>query len=101
VTEIYRRGTLVVWFYESGDGMSTGPREKATFSGQDLGGYPGADEYEYFFSVDPDELRAALGAASEADLTQAVLTHADEIVTTGERSWLDAHSVSYDFHSHM
>jgi hypothetical protein len=101
VTEIFRRGTLVVWFYESGDGKSTGPKQKATFSGQDLGGYPGADEYEYFFSVDRNELRRALGAAPEADLTQAVLTRADEIVTTGERSWLDAHRVSYEFHSHM
>ena len=97
MTEIFRRGTLVVWFYEAGDDISTGPSSKSTFAGQDLGGYPGASEYEYWFHVDPDDPRQALGVDSEDDLEAAVLIHANEIVTTGEGRWLEAHDVPYDF----
>lgn len=98
MTEIYRNGTLVVWFYERGDGKSTGPISRSTFLGQDLGGYPGREEYEYFFHVDPDGLRRALGA--EGDLIEAVKARAEEIVGIGEMRWLKAHGVEYDFHSY-
>jgi hypothetical protein len=101
MTEIFRRGTLVVWFYEAGDDKSTGPSSKSTFYGQDLGGYPGASEYEYWFTVDPNDLRRALAIAPEDDLEAAVLTHANDIVTSGETRWLAARDVPYDFHNRI
>jgi hypothetical protein len=96
VTEIYRGGTLVVWFYESGDGRSTGPVDKAVFAGQDLGGYPGASEYEYWFYVEASDLRRALGIG-DGDLTAAVKARGEEIVRAGERGWLEDHGIEYRF----
>jgi len=99
MTEIYRGKTLVVWFYEAGDGRSTGPEDKAVFAGQDLGGYPGASEYEYWFAVDRDDLRRALGG--QDNLTAAVKARAEEIIRTGEKQWLRDHGVKYDFHNRI
>jgi hypothetical protein len=99
MTEIYRGGTLVVWFYEAGDGRSTGPEDKSVFAGQDLGGYPGASEYEYWFAVEPDDLRRALG--NPDNLTAAVKDRAEEIIRTGEGQWLRDHGVEFDFQNRI
>jgi hypothetical protein len=94
VAAIFRGATLVVWFHLNGDGT-------ATFEGQDLGGYPGTSEYEYWLKVDQQALRRALNLGSDDDLTVAVQARGEEIVQTGESTWLTNHGIAYDFHSRM
>ncbi len=93
--KIYDEGTLVVWFYQD-DEKST-----VTFAGQDLGGYPGSSEYEYWITVDRDEFRQALDVAAEDDLEGAVLTYAKDIITRGEMRWLQDNGIEYDFSSRV
>ncbi len=92
VTAIFRGATLVVWFHLNGD-------DTATFEGQDLGGYPGTSEYEYWLKVDQQALRRALNLGSDDDLTAAVQARGEEIVRTGESTWLTNHGIACDFHS--
>ncbi len=94
MTEIFHGSTLVVWIYLNGDGT-------ATFAGQDLGGYPGTSEYEYWLTVDQQALRRALNIGPDADLAAAVKDRGEEIVRAGESHWLENHGITYDFHSRM
>ncbi len=91
--KIYEKGTLAVWFHQDED------QSTATFEGQDLGGYPGSSEYEYWITVDRNELRQALDVDPADSLENTVLTHADEIVGMGEMTWLKERGVAYDFSS--
>jgi hypothetical protein len=59
----------------------------------------GASEYEYWFAVEPDDLRRALD--SQDNLTAAVKARAEEIIGTGEGRWLQDHGVKYDFHNRI
>jgi hypothetical protein len=66
-----------------------------TFYGQDLGGWAGTSEYEYWVSVDGRELRAALNADAGSDLGDLVCARVDEIMECGETSWLTAHGIRH------
>ena len=94
MTAIFRGATLVFWIYLNDDGT-------ATFAGEDLGGYPGTDEYEYWFEVDQQALRSALNIGAHDDLTAEVVARGDEIVSTGESSSLANHGITYDFHRRL
>ncbi|MCH9703092.1 MAG: hypothetical protein K0U76_17230 [Actinomycetia bacterium] len=72
---------------------------KLTFSGHDLDGYFGGDEYEYWITVGVDDLRKALGVAERSDIGDAACTRVNEIMQVGETTWLDSHGVPYEFNS--
>jgi hypothetical protein len=61
-----------------------------TFSGVDTAGWSGTSEYEYWVSVKPADLRAALGVGAEADLGAVLGERAEEIIQAGESRWLAA-----------
>jgi hypothetical protein len=68
------------------------------FSGQDLRafGTPGY-AYEYVVTVAAGQfaaLRQALGVPTDADVLDAVLAHADDIMAEGEAAWLQRHGVA-------
>lgn len=73
-------------------------------AGQDLGGYPGAGEYEYAISVSPVDVptvRAALDADDGDDLLSLVQAAGEAIVRRGERTWLTGLGITTDFWSHV
>jgi hypothetical protein len=66
-----------------------------TFHGRDSSGWAGTSDYEYSIRVDGGQLRNALHADDTADLGDLVCTRADEIMATGETSWLRGRGVEY------
>lgn len=63
------------------------------FEGQDLNGWLGSEEYEYWVTAPAAQVPrvvAALGGAPDDDVLGLLGPHADEIVSTGESRWLRA-----------
>lgn len=90
---IYSGVTLVVWAGYTNDGL-------LAFDGQDLGGHPAFDEYEYFIRISPNAfpaMSAALGGSASDDVLSLVLERGSEIVVSGETTWLKAHGIPYTF----
>jgi hypothetical protein len=60
------------------------------------------DGYEYSITVAPGQfaaLRRALGVGRHIDLLDAVCAHVDDIMASGERSWLTDRGIEHDFNS--
>ena len=92
----FEQNTCCVWIKMVGNELR--------LSGQDLGGHPACDEYEYFITIGPDEfdkIRAALAAPTDADIFDVMCGHAESIYTTGETTWLNSIGVEYEFDSWM
>lgn len=72
--------------------------------GQDLGGYPGASEYEYALAVsaaDMPRIRSALDARSDEDLLSVLEAAGGAIVARGERAWLTGLGITAAFWSRV
>ncbi|MGH2775045.1 MAG: hypothetical protein ACRDJT_06385 [Actinomycetota bacterium] len=68
-------------------------------SGQDLGGFMGTSEYEYFITVEPeyfDNIRMALGAAEGTDIVDVMCANAEAIFAQGETTWLESIGVPFE-----
>lgn len=66
-------------------------------SGHDLSGFLDQDEYEYFITVPASQfpaVRDALGASTPAEVVGLVVTHGEQIVTSGERKWFTEHGIA-------
>ena len=97
VKEIHRSSTLVVWAGYDDHG-------RLAIEGQDLGGHPMCDEYEYFIHVAPaqfPQLCQALGGGEDDDVLALLAGRGPEVVRAGETSWLRANGVPFDFDSRM
>ena len=95
--QIHRSASLVVWAGYDDSG-------RLALEGQDLGGHPLCDEYEYFLNVAPEQfpqLARALGGTSDDDVLSLVADRGSELVRTGETAWLREHGVPFDFDSRM
>ncbi len=93
--EIYAGGTLVVWAGITEDGQ-------LAINGQDLGGHPFSDEYEYFIRIAPEHwplLRRALAGGEEDDIVEITVANGTRLVEAGEVTWLKAHGVPHSFHT--
>ena len=74
-----------------------------TISGQDLRPGLGWDEYEYAFSIPPEDMRlirAALGGTPD-DPVLELLAEANERIVPNVKSWLDAVGARYKFWSRI
>ena len=72
--------------------------------GQDLGGYPGAGEYEYSVrvaSADIPTVRAALDASDGDDLLSLLEVAGEAIVRRGERAWTEGMGITAEFWSRI
>lgn len=61
-------------------------------------------EYGYEYAVDADQvgkLRASLGAPADTDVLDLVEEHRDELINTGEVTWLRGLGIEGVFSSHM
>lgn len=90
--EIYRSETLVVRAGFDDDG-------RLAIDGQDFGGHPMFEEYEYFIRIERDyfaALRMALGGASGADLIDLLAARGNDLGRRGEATWLRAHGIPFD-----
>ena len=86
------RGTCCVWI-----SMRDG---RLRLSGQELGGFMGTSEYEYFVTIKPenfDAVREVLGEPSAADIVDVMCRHADPIYTRGQTRWLEDHGIPFGF----
>ncbi|MCL3862959.1 hypothetical protein [Actinotalea sp. K2] len=91
------RGALHVWATMTTDGA-------LLIQGQDLGGYPGASEYEYAIrvaSADVPTVRAALDAADGDDLLSLLEDAGDAILRRGERAWIESLGITAGFWSRI
>ena len=85
------RGSCCVWI--------SLPEGRLMLSGQDLGGFMGTSEYEYFITVEPEHfgtIRAALGAQDGADIIDVMCANAEPIFMQGETTWLESIGVPYE-----
>jgi hypothetical protein len=92
VKAIWRNANSTVW-------ATLKPGGALEISGQILSA---GSEYEYWLTVevaDVDKVTAALGGAPGADVLALVDEHADAIVRTGEKTWLEDHSIPAAFWS--
>jgi len=74
-----------------------------TIAGQDLNGWAGRDEYEYWITVPAAEVPrvvVALGGRAHDDVLALLEAHAEQIVRSGERTWLTEHSIEHRFSSY-
>src|SRR5665647_2198270 len=88
---------LHVWATITADG-------ELLIQGQDLGGYPGASEYEYAFrvsSADVSTVRAALDASDGDDLLSLLEVAGEAIVRRGERAWTEGMGITAEFWSRI
>ena len=86
------RGTLCVW-------IESDP-ESLLFSGQDLAGAFGTDEYEYWVRVkvqDFPKILEALGAARDEDVAEVLLAHRETVFGVGEMTWLKSIGIVPEF----
>ena len=86
------RGTLCVWIESGADSLR--------FSGQDIAGAAGTDEYEYWVTVkaqDFPKILEALGAARDEDVAEVLLAHREEIFGVGEMTWLKSIGIEPEF----
>ena len=91
-----KRGTCKVWI-EMVDGS-------VRLSGQDLGGFLGFDEYEYWITVQSSDfprIRDALGATPDADVVDLLCANADMIYSRGERTWFESIGTTPEFFSYI
>ena len=89
----FERDKCCVWISMIDDGS-------LRLSGQDLGGWLGADEYEYWITVRPQDfarIREALGAEPDVDIEDLMCANAKMICSCGERTWLHSIGVVPDF----
>jgi len=87
---VYSDGTLRVWAHYV-DGM-------LGLDGQDLGGHPYFDEYEYFIRVRPEDfpkLRQALGGDPADDVLDLIIERGKGVVQAGETAWLKSHGIPF------
>lgn len=94
---LHDRDTLHVWATLLDDG-------RLRIEGQDLGGYFGASEYEYAFTVataDVPTIRAALDADESDDLLSVLEAAGAAIVARGERAWLVGLGITPEFWSRV
>ena len=78
--------------------------EAARLSGQDLGGFAGADEYEYWITIQSEDfpvIRSALGAGPDDDVIEVLCANAEMIFTKGERTWLRAIGIEPGFSNYF
>jgi len=90
------RGTLCVWIESSAESL--------LFSGQDLAGAHGADEYEFWITVDAQDfprILEALDAAPVDDVAEALFSHREEIFGVGELTWLKSIGVEPKFDAYF
>lgn len=81
---LWNRNRLHVWVSITDGG-------RLQFAGQDLNGFIGSDEYEYWVCVPADDIPvviATLGGSAGDDVLDLLVAHAEEIVTMGESRWL-------------
>ena len=91
--EVYRGGTLVVWVSYGDDG-------ELVVHGQDIGGHPACDEYEYFLRIEPEHvqgLQEALGAPAQVGVVAVATVDWSDIVEMGETTWLKSVGIPYKF----
>src|SRR5665811_1432123 len=91
-----RRGTCSVWI-EMIDGS-------VRLSGQDLGGFPGAGEYEYWITVQSSDfprIREMLGAAPDADIEDLLCVNAGMIYSRGEMTWFESIGITPEFSNYF
>ena len=91
------QGGLHIWATIPADGG-------LLIQGQDLGGYPGAGEYEYAIRVaeaDMPTVRAALDATDGDDLLSLLEAAGEPIVRRGERAWLEGLGIAAQFWSRV
>jgi hypothetical protein len=73
------------------------------FEGQDLNGWLGSAEYEYWVrcpAADVPRVVAALGGAPGDDVLTLLVEHADELVMRGESTWLRSIGITPDIDTH-
>jgi hypothetical protein len=73
------------------------------FEGQDLNGWLGSAEYEYWVrcpAADVPRVVAALGGAPGDDVLTLLVEHADELVRRGESTWLRSIGITPDIDTH-
>jgi hypothetical protein len=93
---IWRRNRLFVEAVLTDDG-------DLVFEGQDLNGWLGYAEYEYWVTAPAavvPQVVAALGGAPGDDVLALVAEHAEEIVRRGESTWLRALGIEPDISTH-
>jgi len=94
---MFDRDRLYVWASITAEG-------ELRIEGQDLGGYPGTKEYEYAFSVAPEDLptiRAALDATDDDDLLSLLEAAGEVIVHRGEGTWIRGLGITPAFWSRV
>jgi len=72
-----------------------------TFEGQDLNGWLGSEEYEYWVTAPAalvPRVVEALGGSPGDDVLDLLADHADEIVLRGESTWLRSLGIDPDIH---
>jgi len=90
------RGSCKVWISITDDGS-------LRLSAQDIGGWMGTSEYEYFIGVRPDDfgtINAALGKPIDADVVESMCGDADAIFKCGEQTWLTDLGIEVEFSEH-
>ena len=73
------------------------------FEGQDLNGWLGYAEYEYWVNAPASlvpRVVAALGGEPGEDVLGLLAAHADEVVTRGESTWLRSIGIEPDVDTH-
>ena len=73
------------------------------FEGQDLNGWLGSAEYEYWVRAPAaavPRIVAALGGAPGADVLGLLVDRAQEIVTAGESTWLHSLGIEPEIVTH-
>jgi hypothetical protein len=86
----WRSDTCSVWVGYDDDG-------RLVFNGFDR---VHLDGYEYSIAVAPDQfdkLRLAFGADAAVDVADLVCEHVGDIMSRGERTWLDEHGIENVF----
>ena len=71
------------------------------FEGQDLNGWLGSEEYEYWVTAPAalvPRVVEALGGSPGDDVLALLADHADEIVLRGESTWLRSLGIDPDVH---
>jgi len=69
------------------------------FEGQDLNGWLGSEEYEYWVTAPAalvPQVVAALGGSPGHDVLDLLASHADEVVMRGESTWLRSLGIEPD-----
>jgi hypothetical protein len=93
--QIWREGGLVVRVRLTDD-------DDLEFAGQDFGGHPFADQYEYWITVparDVPTIVAALNGQPGDDVLELVARHAASIIHQGERAWVESLGIEPRFYS--